>query len=74
MNEKNVEGNRMHNFVQFVWENFCDNIYYGSGTVIIYGSGSAFDFLLSYGYGFGSTTLVFTPVCSATIIVMGKFN
>jgi hypothetical protein len=63
------EGNRMHNFVQCVCENFCD-LYYGSGTVINYGSG--FYFLTSYGYGSGSgaTTLVFTPVCSATITVL----
>ncbi len=53
---------------------FVIKFYYGSGTVINYGSGFGFDFLTSYGYGSGSTTLVFTPFCSATIIVMGELN
>jgi hypothetical protein len=38
------EGNQVHNFISS----------FGSGTVIIYGSGS--DFLTSYGSGFGSTS------------------
>ncbi len=45
MNEKNVEGNEIHNFISSS----------GSGTVINYVSGSGSDFLTSYGYGSGST-------------------
>jgi hypothetical protein len=42
--------------------------------VITFYYGSGFDFLTSYGSGSCSTKLVSTPVCSATIIVMGEFN
>jgi hypothetical protein len=41
------EGNQIHNVIASS----------GSGTVIIYGSGSGFDFLTSFGSGSGSTTL-----------------
>jgi hypothetical protein len=63
---------RMHNLYSVFVRTFVITVYYGSGTVINYGSG--LDFLTSYGYGSGSTTLVFTPVCSATIIVKGELN
>jgi hypothetical protein len=43
------EGNQIYNFILWICENLCDTIYYGSRTLINYGSGS--DFLKSYGSG-----------------------
>ncbi len=57
------ELNQIHYFILCVCENFCETIFYGSETVINYGSdsdfltsyGSGSDFLTSYGPGSGST-------------------
>ncbi len=37
------EENQINNFILCVWENFVVPFYYGSGTVINYGSGSGSD-------------------------------